>query len=187
MPNPEANNLRRDLAIVLLSCVVAYYLYANDIVGHLLAQMPNAKLISAFVAGFFFTSVFTIAPAGVALFEIARFNSIYLVALVGAIGGVLGDIIIFKLVRDHLTEDFLALIKKETHRARLRRLFQTGLMKFSLTVLGGVLIAAPFPPDEVGLSLLGLSKIKTSAFVPISFCFNFIGILFMSWLSVHLK
>ena len=43
-------------------------------------------------------------------------------------------------------------------------------------MLGGIIIASPFP-DELGISLLGFTKTKTNAFIPVSLVFNFIGIL----------
>ena len=43
-------------------------------------------------------------------------------------------------------------------------------------MLGGIIIASPFP-DELGISLLGFSKMKTTAFIPVSLIFNFLGIL----------
>jgi hypothetical protein len=183
---PNNHNLIRDLAIVFLSVVVAYYLWQSNLMGQLIADLPNIKLLGAFIAGFFFTSIFTIAPATAALVEIIKLDGLLPVALAGAMGAVLGDYIIFKFVRDHLTEDFLALLKKESRRAKIRHIFQSKLMRFSLTIVGGLLIAAPFPPDEVGLSVLGLAKTKTNVFLPISFFFNFIGILFIGWLTNRL-
>ena len=42
--------------------------------------------------------------------------------------------------------------------------------------VGGLIIASPLP-DELGISLFGFSKIKMSWFIPLSFIFNFIGIV----------
>ena len=41
--------------------------------------------------------------------------------------------------------------------------------------MGGLIIASPFP-DELGIGLLGFSKMRTRWFVLLSFTFNFIGI-----------
>ena len=43
-------------------------------------------------------------------------------------------------------------------------------------LVGGLIIASPLP-DELGISILGFSKMKVSWFIAISLVFNFIGIL----------
>ena len=119
------------------------------------------------------------APATVALIKIAQFNSLWLVALLGAIGAVIGDLVIFYFLRDHLTEDFLELLKHGTSGKRIRHIFRSKIMRFSLAIIGALVIASPLP-DELGLALLGISKIKSSLFIPISFLMNFLGIILIN-------
>jgi uncharacterized membrane protein YdjX (TVP38/TMEM64 family) len=42
-------------------------------------------------------------------------------------------------------------------------------------VLGAIIIASPLP-DEMGVGLMGISKLKTSQFILLSFVLNAIGI-----------
>ena len=58
---------------------------------------------------------------------------------------------------------------------RLRALFKMKFFRWFTFFLGGIIIASPLP-DELGIGLLGFSKMKVSWFVPVSFVFNFIGI-----------
>lgn len=55
-------------------------------------------------------------------------------------------------------------------------IFRLRIFRWSIAFLGALVIASPLP-DELGLMMLGFSKIKTSFFVPISFLLNFLGIL----------
>jgi len=49
-------------------------------------------------------------------------------------------------------------------------------------LVGGLIIVSPFP-DEIGVSLLGFSKMRTSWFISLSFVFNFTGILLVGWVA----
>ena len=46
-----------------------------------------------------------------------------------------------------------------------------------LTLLAGALLIASPLPDELGIALLGFSKVSTRYFAILSFVFNFLGIL----------
>ena len=54
-------------------------------------------------------------------------------------------------------------------------LFKLRSFRWLTFFAGGFIIASPLP-DELGIALLGFSKLKTSLFVPLSFTFNFLGI-----------
>ncbi|KKR47070.1 MAG: hypothetical protein UT80_C0011G0001, partial [Parcubacteria group bacterium GW2011_GWC1_40_13] len=59
---------------------------------------------------------------------------------------------------------------------RLFSIFRPKLFKWLIPFIGALIIASPLP-DEAGLAMMGLSKMKTSVFIPISFALNFLGIL----------
>ena len=168
--------LLHDLSIIALSILVAVIIVKANILSSVLVSTSSYKFLGAFIAGMFFTSVFTTAPAMVALGEIAVNNSFYSTAFFGALGAVLGDIVIFQFIRDELSVHFGELLKHNTIWKRLRTLFRLKYFRWFTFMLGGVVIASPLP-DELGIGLLGVSKAKTNIFIPVSFFFNFIGIL----------
>jgi hypothetical protein len=51
--------------------------------------------------------------------------------------------------------------------------------------LGALIIASPLP-DELGLVFLGISKLKTRYFLPLSFVLNFFGILIIGLIAKSL-
>ncbi|MFA6490878.1 MAG: hypothetical protein WCT43_03295, partial [Candidatus Magasanikbacteria bacterium] len=137
------------------------------------------RIISTFLAGLFFTSVATLAPAGVALAEISKVSSIFWTAFFGALGSVLGDLIIFKFVRDRVSED-LEYLLKQLPPHRFKTILHERMFRWVLPLLGAIVIASPLP-DELGITLLGMSKMKTRYFILVSFIFNFIGIYILGW------
>lgn len=172
------NDFLRDVGIILLSIFVAVILVKTRILSHLLFLTGKTLFLNSFISGFFFTSVFTTAPAIAALGEIARANSLFFTALFGALGAMCGDFLIFRFMRDSFSGHLIELVKTKGTRKRIKSIFKLRFFRWLTFLIGGLIIASPLP-DELGLSLLGFSKIKTSRFLPLSFTFNFIGIIFV--------
>lgn len=165
-----------DLSIIALSILLAVVVVKANILADLLGSTSDFKFLGSFIAGMFFTSIFTTAPAIVTLGQIAHSGSVLTTAIFGALGAVIGDIIIFQFIRDELSVHFVELIKHNSIWKRYHTLFKLKYFRWFTFMLGGIIIASPFP-DELGISLLGFSKLKTTAFIPVSLVFNFLGIL----------
>ena len=175
------NNLIKDVSIIALSVLIAVILVETGVLINILASSKKLELFGSFIAGMFFTSVFTVAPATVVLVEIARLNSIFWVAILGGAGAMIGDLIIFRFVKNKLSEDILYLLKKSKSE-RLISIFRLRIFGWLIAFLGALVIASPLP-DELGLAMMGLSKIKTSLFIPISFLLNSLGILIIGLIA----
>ncbi len=171
-------HLRQDFYILLASIVAAWAIVHFSVVDTLLAQTGNYVLLTGFVAGMFFTSVMTTAPA-IAVLGILSFHVNPLVlAIIGGAGAVFGDYIIFMFVRDRIGDDFGYLIQR-TGTPRFFKIFHRKTFRWVLPFIGGLIIASPLP-DELGLTLLGLSRMRTSRFIALSFACNSIGILLIA-------
>src|SRR3989344_3397165 len=171
----EKNNIMRDLGVVALSIVVAIILAKTGTLAGILTSTQEWTILGSLIAGIFFVSIFTVAPAGVVLFELAAANSIWEVALFGGIGALIGDFLIFRFIKNSISEDIHWLMRK-TKQERLVSIFKPKLFKWLIPFIGALIIASPLP-DEAGLAMMGLSKMKPSVFIPISFALNFLGIL----------
>jgi uncharacterized membrane protein YeaQ/YmgE (transglycosylase-associated protein family) len=123
----------------------------------------------------FFTSVFTTAIATVILGEIAQEQNIFLTAVLGGAGAVIGDFIIFRFMRDHLAGDFDGFLKASKLR-RWRLILHRGFFRWLFLFIGAMIIASPLP-DELGLAFMGFSKMRTTPFLVTSFVLNTLGIL----------
>jgi hypothetical protein len=177
MSSQKKNYLFHDFSIIALSIIVALVMVKTDLLSSLIDSTAGMKSLGSFIAGMFFTSLFTTAPAIVALGELAKSGSVIETAIFGAFGAVLGDLLIFRFIRDNLGAHFLELMEHEKWWKRMYHLvFRLKYFRWITFLIGGVIIASPFP-DELGISLLGLSKMKTKHFIPISFFFNLLGVL----------
>ncbi|HTW96666.1 MAG TPA: hypothetical protein VMD74_03375, partial [Candidatus Methylomirabilis sp.] len=79
-------NLFRDLAIIVFSIAIGAMLIKTDVLANLFVSTRGMAIVGSFISGIFFVSIFTTVPATIALGEIARVNSLFVVALVGALG-----------------------------------------------------------------------------------------------------
>ncbi|MEK7192214.1 MAG: hypothetical protein AAB646_01710 [Patescibacteria group bacterium] len=171
-------HLKRNLLILAVSVAAAIFLAGSGFFEKVLIFSQTTIILGSFVAGFFYTSVITIGPAMVAIGTLAQHNSIWIIALAGAIGSVLGDFIIFKFVRDTISDDFLSLFGQPRVR-RVVHLLHLEVFRFLTPFIGALIVASPLP-DELGLAMMGIAKIKNSVFLLFSFAANFIGILAVS-------
>jgi hypothetical protein len=173
--NKHKNNLGKDAVIIAFSILIAVILVKTKVIISVLASSKELELLGSFIAGIFFTSIFTAAPATVVLAEIARANSVFWVALLGGLGAMVGDFIIFRFVKNRLSEDIMLLLEKSKSE-KLLLIFRLRIFRWLAALVGALIVASPLP-DELGLLLMGFSKMKTSFFAPISFLANSLGIL----------
>ena len=179
------NNLANDIGVIITSIFVAILLVRTGTIENLVAQTNGLLFLQSFVAGLFFTSIFTTAPAIVALGSIVQGSSaIWPVAIWGALGALVGDLIIYRFSRDTLTSDIKALVSVHA-RKRLSHIFQLRLFRWFFALLGGLIIASPLP-DELGLFLMGVTRVSKVTFVVVSYIFNFIGIVVIAMLALHI-
>lgn len=169
------SNLREDFFIVALSLAAAWAIVHYSLVQQALGYTGDGVLWASLIAGAFFTSIVTTAPAIAVLGELSLEGNLYMVALVGAFGAVLGDFIIFSFVRDRVSKD-AAFLLRGPRMMRILHIFKHRRFRRILPFVGALIIASPLP-DELGLALLGLSKVSNRYFFAISYSMNFLGIV----------
>ena len=171
----------RDLALVILSVFIAIILAKTGALKDLITSTQEVRFIGSFISGILFVSVFTAAPATVALGEIAQSNSVITVAIIGGLGALIGDFIIFRFVKDRVSQHFSYLIKVSKSE-RFFSIFKLRLFRWIIPFVGALIIASPLP-DEIGVAMLGLSKMKNSYFILLSFLLNSAGILIIGLIA----
>lgn len=169
------SHFARDIFIVVASIVVAVLLVRLGIIESFIGDSTTSLVFASFVAGAFFTSLFTVAPAGVALVAIGQSLSPVLVAFFAALGAVIIDMLIITFIRKDLSKDLDGLVQM-TFRHHIIRAFHLGFLKWVAFLAGMFLIATPLP-DEFGLFLIGISKVDSKFLPLIFFVAHFIGIL----------
>jgi uncharacterized membrane protein YdjX (TVP38/TMEM64 family) len=166
--------LVRDALIVIASVIVAVLIAKSSLIDVVTTGQGTLYILQSFVAGLFFTSAFTTAPAIAILAKLGSAHHPAIVALVGALGSVAGDLIIFYFIRTRVSSDVSFLLSKAKTR-RIKHFFERPFARFSLAAVGALVIASPLP-DEIGLAMMGLSGMKIRFFVLISYIFNAVGI-----------
>src|SRR5258708_40308412 len=91
----KIGNLWRDLVIIALGILITLLLVRMGALGKILTATEEQAYVGSFIAGIFFTSIFTIAPASIALAVMSHSTPAYLVALWGALGALMGDVFLF--------------------------------------------------------------------------------------------
>lgn len=171
----QNRQLVQHIFYLLASFIAAYLFVRSGVVHDIVQSVGGLTGVGSLVAGVFFTSVFTTAPAVVVLGELGKETAPWIVALFGAVGAATGDYLLFLVVRKGLSGDVEYVLKHAGFR-RLRHVFSTRLSHRLLPIMGALVLASPLP-DELGLALLGLAKIPRESFLIISFAMNFLGIL----------
>ncbi len=166
-----------DILIISASIYLAIFLLHAGAVNTLLALAGDNVLLVSLVAGIFFTSFFTTAPAIAVLVELSGKGNLFLIALIGGLGAVIGDSFIYFFVRERVAKDASALMSGPRWKRVLRVLHKRRYRRI-LPVLGALIIASPLP-DEIGLALIGVSNIKRSTFFLLAFTMNTLGIFFI--------
>lgn len=172
--------LTKDFFLIFVGAGVAWALSQSGLIGGLVRLLGDS-VIASFISGLFFTSVFTVAPASVALAQVGQEASAMTVALWGALGAMCGDLLLFYFIRDRFAEDLLNSLKPSVVK-HIFSSFHFGFLKWLSPLVGAFIIASPLP-DEMGLALMGMSKVKTAVLMPVSFVMNAVGIYAVIWFA----
>lgn len=164
----------KNTTLLVLSLIVFFYLLNQGFSQTFIQNVGNLGYFGSFVSGLFFVSVFTVAPASAVLFEISKTLNLYGVAVVAGMGAVLGDYIILRFLKDRVFEELYPLFKK-AKGSLWANFFASPFFSWTIPLIGAIIIVSPLP-DEIGISLMGLSKIKNWQFILVTFLLNSTGI-----------
>ncbi|MHB0977866.1 MAG: hypothetical protein ACYC1K_00425 [Minisyncoccota bacterium] len=177
----KKRRLYQDAVLIVASILFAMVVVKDDTVYQFVSSLGDLRWLGIFISGIFFTSLFTTPPSIVLLGEFAQSTPLLPLAIVGGLGAVCGDYIIFHFVKDRISKDVEFLFSFSKHK-RFSAVFKTHLFKFFVPFIGALIIASPLP-DELGITMLGMSKVKNKVFLIISFIMNGLGIFVIGWLA----
>lgn len=176
----------KNITLAVIGILIAVILSQIDGFHFLLSHLGRFGYIGAFFAGMLFVSTFTVATSALILLTLAETLSPIEIGLIAGLGAVVGDITIFHVVKDNLLSEIKPIFNHFDPKKHLKHLFHTKYFNWMLPVLGAILIASPLP-DELGVSLLGLSKMNISKFIFLSYVLNSLGIFLIVSASVFIK
>ncbi len=173
----NAYALLYDVLMISAGLIVAVFLSDIGVIDYIVLAFRDYYILSSFVAGLFFTSAFTLAPASIGLVHISQTSPILGVVVWGGIGAMCGDMILYFFIKDRFAKDLMSAIKPSKVKHILRS-FHFGFLKWLSPFLGAIIIASPLP-DEFGITLLGMSKVKLIVLIPVTLIMNMIGIFLL--------
>lgn len=165
--------LRNQLPLVLFIFGIAFVVVVLIIPGlrDVVFSIAESGPLGAFVTGILYTVGFTAPLATAMVVDAAHVTSPWTLALLGGMGAMLYDLLIFAFVRRTTTRPFFEKLRE--------RFFGRPAIAWALFAVGALVIASPLP-DELGSGLLGLSKMPQKYFVPLSFVLNGLGIFIIA-------
>ncbi|MFH1186890.1 MAG: hypothetical protein V1697_01805 [Candidatus Levyibacteriota bacterium] len=167
----------KNLTLFLVSIIFVYFISKIEGLQLFLSSLGNFGYIGAFIAGILFVSTFTVAIAILILSILVKTLSPIEIGLIAGLGAVFGDFTIFSIVKTRLSGE-LGYLYNKVNKNHFKTVFYSKYFRWTLPVIGAIIIASPFP-DELGVSLMGISKMKIYQFLVISFILNSIGIFLM--------
>lgn len=198
----------RNLMLLLISLLVAYFMLRTAYLESLILGIGNFGIFGPFFAGMLYPFSLSVAPAMAIFYALSKTYNPITIGLIGAFGTVIADYAIFKFAKEKLAKEIKLLLGRINRKTR--HIFQSSifykLFPFSNLVLSkrfrifmiktrrsrvwrtaiwimtALMIASPLP-DELGIALLGMTNQKTKRFVVFSFLCNFIGIVSIFYFS----
>ncbi len=163
------------LSAFLVSVVVAVFLAENQTFHNWFLELGELEYLGVFLSGMLFVSSFTVAASTVLIVILSENIHPLAIGIIGGAGALLGDLLIYKFLKNHLFQELTTFFGKEG-TSYIRSVIHSKYVAWTLPIIGIFIIASPLP-DELGISLLGLSKISQTKFMLISFISNAFGIL----------
>ncbi|HEU4677698.1 MAG TPA: hypothetical protein VFS75_03205 [Candidatus Paceibacterota bacterium] len=175
--NKRKKHLLFDVALFFIGIAAAYAAAKYGAVAAFVALLDGYKLVAAFIAGLLFTSVLTTAIGIVIFVKLGATMPLLAVALVGGLGAMAIDYVMFWFTRDRIMADYEYMLANASGRIRaLFTLCKQCLLRRLLPIIGAFIIMSPFP-DELGVALMGFSNISIRKFLALTYVMNAAGIL----------
>lgn len=168
----------RNLCLLLISIIAVYVFFKIPGVQSLLSHVGEWGYAGAIIAGIFYVITFTTVPALAILYEFSHSLNLVELSILGGIGSVIGDFLIFSFFRKKSVLD-LENLTERFHTSPFYHILHSRYFLWLTPVLGAIIIASPLP-DELGISLLSASKLKKWQFILLTFVLDSVGI----WLII---
>ncbi len=167
--------------VFILSIIVAVILYVTGFFDVLATELNDYGYLGAFIAGILFSSTFTSASAAFIFIEFGEHLNPYVVATLGGLGAMCGDLLMYRFLKHHILSEIRALITvlvSHPTREKLEAITKHEVYLFTVPFLASILIASPLP-DELGLALFSTINFHPKYLSAITLFLNATGIFLL--------
>ena len=172
----KRHRLVRDFIIFLISIAAAIYLQNSSLADRFVGYFSGVYFIpAAFVMGVLFSLTFTAAISTsffILLSETA--HNPFIIAVIGGIGSVVANGIMYKLFHQEIMND-IELLEPKLAKNVAHKIMHSKLFVSFLPYLAALTLISPLP-DEFGMLILSGSNFKYTKFFLLSFVMHAIGI-----------
>lgn len=173
--------------IILLLAIYAItlILVGESVLSPYKEFLVSLGTLGSFLAGFFYAYEITALPATAVLLLVAKSENIFFAAIVGGLGALASDIIIFYFVRTEMLGEISKMAKTKLGQfiEREEGLIFGRFKKYVLYCLGAVFVASPLP-TEIGVSIFATMKSLTPRrFIALAGILHTIGIFTILWIG----
>jgi uncharacterized membrane protein YdjX (TVP38/TMEM64 family) len=167
----------RNIVLTLVGIFFGIWLANTQTLEDTLDSLNQFQHVGAFMSGFLLVSTFTAATGTAILLSLNKNMGILELGLLASLGATFGNLIVLRLARNALSKEVDTLF--ETFGGNhLKHLFHTKYFSWSLPLIGALIVASPLP-DELGITLLGLTKMKMKDLIILSFFLHTTGIFLL--------
>jgi hypothetical protein len=165
--------------LLFIIYIITFLLFSHiefNIPFHSLLKL--SKYVSIFFGGIFYAYGFTAAPATAILLTLSKELGIFQAGIIGGLGALISDIIIFLFIRHTFINEINNLEKEKIiiSICKLRRKLFKSSEKYLLPTVASFFIASPLP-TEIGVTLLASSRnMSAIRFAIIAYLLHTLGI-----------
>ena len=151
---------------VLVTLLLAFYPPFNAVIDAIQGMGP----VGIVIGGILLSIIFTFTSGALILTSFGHTVPPIAIALIGALGSTGTGFVIYLMVRDDLAKS-----KYFTEPHHFKRLLSSPYFRWTLPVIGALIVISPLP-DEIGIALMGVTRMKPWQFLLIIYTLDTIGI-----------
>jgi hypothetical protein len=156
----------RNVLLLFFGLLLTYILYRSSFFSNLVSQLVRFGYLGGLLGGFLFSSTLTAIIGLLLVLSLVPHLNLFGLVSAAALGAVIGDIIIFYLIRNKIDHDSSFAPQLFT-RYHLTKLFHSRYFSWTLPIIGALIIMSPLP-DELGISLFSVSHVPVEEFAFVS-------------------
>lgn len=173
----------KGLALIFISILLTIFLSKYNLLNEGFFNIRHTPFLGSFIAGILYVSASTAVIGILMLSDLSKTLSPIEIAIIAGLGGAIADFVLFRFFKGDLISEIKPIYNRLGGK-HVTKLMYHKYFRWALPVIGALIIASPFP-DELGIALMGISRIKTYQFIILAFILDSLGVfLFVSAFSI---